>query len=119
MGKRALSSPVCRINVLEGVKSRVLACGVEPFYAGLCSLLCSELHSYGLFDSNGYAAMMYSLKKFFPLYTFYNAIAFGAQLDEYLYWWTPFKWDEEGGRMRFLNWLIEQYRDDETDLRTL
>lgn len=121
MGERALNSPVRRIDVLESVKSEVKACKDFRYFAGLCPLLCSALRSYGLLDyyDMSYPVRMYSLEKFFPLYTLDNAVEFGAKLDGYMYWWPHFKWDEEGGRMRFLNWLIEQYKDDETDLRTL
>lgn len=31
------------------------------------------------------------------------------------YWWPPDDW--EGSRMDFLNWLIDQYEFDTTDLR--
>ena len=120
MGERALNSPVRRIDVLERVKSEVLACYDAPNITGLCPLLCSELYSYGLYDGNVFLqARMDALKKFFPLYTHDNAVEFGARREENMYWWPPFVWDEASGRMRFLNWLIEQYKDDETNLRTI
>lgn len=36
-----------------------------------------------------------------------------------LYWWEPHTWELNGGRLGFLNWLIEQYKDDKTNLRKL
>lgn len=43
-------------------------------------------------------------------------VCFGAERNGG-YWWHPSDW--QGGRMDFLNWLIEEYKDDKTDLRTL
>lgn len=124
MGERALNSPVRRIDVLESAKSEVKSFDDYTCFGGLCSLLAEALRYYGiLLDGMSFCGRMDELKKFFPLYTHDNAVKFGArsgeQMSEYTFWWPSFVWDEEGGRMRFLNWLIEQYKDDETDLRTL
>lgn len=124
MGERALNSPVRRIDVLERVKLRVIAWGDFPLQAGLCPLLCSALHAYGLIeDDMDSTPRMYELRRFFPLYTLDNAVKFGALREEYAsnptFWWPPFIWNSQGGRMRFFNWLIEQYKDDETNLRTI
>lgn len=35
------------------------------------------------------------------------------------FWWRPRVWELNDGRLGFLNWLIEQYKDDKTDLRKL
>jgi hypothetical protein len=50
----------------------------------------------------------------FPLFTRENAKPFGAS-DTGTYWWPLGIWNT--GRMDFLNWLIEQYQNDETDIR--
>ena len=34
------------------------------------------------------------------------------------YWWEPYTWKLNGGRLGFLNWMIEQYKDDKTNLKT-
>lgn len=52
----------------------------------------------------------------FPLFTRRQALSFGAK-EWGCYWWKPCVWDT--GREAFLDWLIEQYKDDKTDLRTL
>lgn len=124
MGERALNSPVRRIDVLESIKSEVKSFDDYTCFAGLCSLLAEALRYYGiLLDGMSVSDRMDALKKFFPLYTRENAAEFDARRDEHksehTFWWPPFEWDESSGRMRFLNWLIEQYKDDETDLRTL
>lgn len=49
-----------------------------------------------------------------PELTFHNAKKFGADGYEYGYWWKPWVWDN--GRLDFLNWLIEHYKDDTEDL---
>ena len=35
------------------------------------------------------------------------------------FWWQPRVWELDGGRLGFLNWMIEQYKDDKTNLRKL
>lgn len=124
MGERALNSPVRRIDVLERVKSEAMAFDDLTCFGGLCSLLAYALRSYGLIeDCISFQAGMDALKKFFPLYTHDNAVEFGARsydnMSEHTFWWPSFVWDEASGRMRFLNWLIVQYKDDKTDLRTI
>ena len=57
----------------------------------------------------------FQLSRYFPLFTRQNAIAFGASGAGY--WWPIGDWSS--GREEFLNWLIEQYKDDQTDLKTI
>lgn len=125
MKRVAFDSPVVhRIDVLESAKLEVKAFDDCMNFGGLCPLLCSALRSYGLLEDDIYFSVnMDALKKFFPLYTHDNAVEFDAWRDKPMsgceFWWPPFVWDDSSGRMRFLNWLIEQYKDDDTDLRTL
>lgn len=35
------------------------------------------------------------------------------------FWWQQCVWELNGGRLGFLNWMIEQYKDDKTNLRKL
>jgi hypothetical protein len=35
------------------------------------------------------------------------------------FWWKPYSWKLNGGRLGFLNWMIEKYKDDKTNLRKL
>ena len=43
-----------------------------------------------------------------------NANNFGARLAMSGYWWPPKVWDT--GRMAYLDWLIEIFKDDNTNL---
>ena len=77
---------------------------------GLCALLRGALRYYGIY--------FYEAEEVFSLFTNKNARLFNAQsahIDDY--WWPPFEWNT--GRLQFLDWLIDQYKDDPTDLTTL
>lgn len=78
--------------------------------SGLCWALCVALKDYGMYCEYSH------LSKYFPLFTRDNAFAFGAA-EDCMYWWPANNWST--GREDFLNWLIEQYKDDQTDLRTI
>jgi hypothetical protein len=56
-------------------------------------------------------------KKLFPKLSRSNAYDFHLNEDDDGYWWVPGDW--KGGRMQFLDWLIEEYRDDKEDLRNI
>ena len=77
---------------------------------GLCNTIGRALLYYGII------AYSSDLSTYFPLFTRYNAAVFGAS-ESNSYWWTVGDWST--GREDFLNWLIEQYKDDQTDLKTL
>lgn len=77
---------------------------------GLCYAIHKSLYEYGIIT--GYLGLI----TYFPLFTRNNALAFGAsESDDF--WWPIGNWST--GRKDFLNWLIKQYRDDKTDLRTI
>jgi hypothetical protein len=76
---------------------------------GLCSLLHGALQNYGICCEPN---------EVFPLFTNRNARLFGAKFTTSCdYWWPKDDW--ETGRLQFLDWLIEQYKNDPTDLTTL
>ena len=99
---KILDWPVTRVDVLRKAKSYK-----GP---GLCLAIQQALLYYGLYP------VRWSLSKTFPLFTRENAKRFGGDPSR-LYWWPIDEWNT--GRMDFLNWLIEQYKNDNTDLRKL
>lgn len=97
------SHPVTRLMVLKKAK--------ELKRAGLCYSIQEAMAYYGL----SFVSLI-ALTSLFPLFIRTNARRFGANCSG-SFWWVPRVWDT--GREDFLDWLIEQYRDDKTDLRTL
>lgn len=102
--------PVTRVEILTYAKR--LAEKHPDRYLGLCLLIQDSLRFYGI------TTQCYTTEEryYFPLYTRQNAFCFGATKDT-AYWWHPCQWNT--GRMDFLDWLIEQYKDDKTNLRKL
>ena len=97
---------ITRLQVLEKAKDLYVN-DLCHNYSGLCTLLKHSMMSLELYS--------YKIThRYFPLFTFENAKKFGADGDEYWYWWDSYNWDN--GRLDFLNWLIEQYKGDDTNL---
>lgn|GEM_PF-4375914 len=94
---------VTRLMVLQKAK--------ELKRAGLCYSIRDAMFYYDLPDVS-----IPELPSYFPLFTRANAIPFGAGLRG-SFWWEPRVFDT--GREAFLDWLIVQYKDDKTDLRTI
>jgi len=103
---RRKARPVCRVDVLKRVRNH--------HDLGLCYSISDALLHFKLPPYNGICD---TVKYYFPLFTRKNASAFDANGE--LYWWPCGEWIPGKGRMAFLEWLIEQYKDDKTDLRTL
>ena len=94
--------PVTRKEVLERAKK------IKKY--GICYSITQALVGYDiLFDCR-------FLNIWFPKFVRDNALQFGANTYS-KWWWEPDVWDT--GRMDFLDWLIEQYKDDKTDLRKI
>lgn len=99
--KIKFNRPLYRVDILRCVKY------IER-HSGLCSSLYFALtHCNVSINTATYP---------FPLMDRKNAVPFNAQSFT-AYWWPIGDWT--GGRMDFLNWLIDQYKDDKTDLRKL
>lgn len=96
--------PVTRVEVLKHAKELQ---GTHQ-YSGLCWLLNKALEDYGLWWADPLTT--------FPEFKFENARHFGAYT-EYGYWWEEGRWDT--GRLDFLNWLIQEYKDDRMNIRKL
>lgn len=85
-------------------------------YGGLCKALINALNHYGI-STRGV-----NIDYYLPL--FRNHIAgtqFNAKIN-YLgdtgeFWWPKGNWNM--GRLDFLKWLLEQYKDDKTNLKEL
>ena len=93
--------PVYRKDILEYAKNMD-----KEGFSGLCMLIDSSI-----FDFN----LLHKWKVvLFPLFKRGNALSFGAD-KEWAYWWEEDDWS--GGRMQFLDWLIEQYKNNREDLR--
>ena len=95
--------PIYRVDVLKLVKKNYRD------YSGLCYSIRISLYELSNYNIVPYVNLRY----YFPLFRRDNAKMFGA--DGYVFWWTANDWTT--GRMDFLDWLIEQYKDDKTDLR--
>lgn len=84
-------------------------------HGGLCVSINKALEHYGI-----YTKPMLN-ENIIPLFTNNNASSlFNATsyCDSYqIYWWPKGRWNT--GRLDFLKWLIEQYKDDKTNLKEL
>lgn len=75
--------------------------------AGVCRALWESLRHY---DIN------ININKYLPLATFDNAKRFRAIQLSSGYWWLFNDWTN---RIKYLKWLLEQYKDDKTNLKKL
>jgi hypothetical protein len=98
---------ITRLDVLKKAKGLYVN-GICRDYSGLCKVLRYSIAFFGHYIPT------IVMHRYLPLFTFENAKKFGANGDKRWYWWKPYEWDT--GRLDFLNWLIEQYRDDDTNL---
>lgn len=78
--------------------------------SGLCISIHKALRYYGI-DISPMA-----IEIIIPLFTVNNAISLFNAKPNY-YWWPRGKWDT--GRLDFLKWLLEQYKNDKTNLKEL
>ena len=95
--------PVTRKEVLKRAK--------KLKRVGLCSSIAEALRNYGV-----YSNVPHLFTEYFPKFREEEALNFGAEW-KLGWWWEPDVWNT--GRMDFLDWLIEEYKDDKTDLRKL
>ena len=81
---------------------------------GVCGLLKSSLQYYGFRNEH-------ITTQVFPLHDIDNADEFRSASDNFcgLYWWPRGDFRKNSGRMKYLLWLYEQYRDNDEDLRTM
>lgn len=106
--------PIYRIQVLEWAKKDFM---LDKYSTGLCKSIGNALEYFNLCERNSLLA--HKIPFFFPLFNFQNAKKLNnADGNEYGYWWNILgkKSDE---RIKFIDWLIEQYKDDKEDLNGL
>ena len=104
--KNFLHLPVTRYELLQYAKELQAA----HAYRGLCHLLDDALMGYDIHPLH--------LDELLPKYNIEYARCFGAHYHLYHgYWWERGRWDI--GRLDFLNWLINEYKDDKTNIRKL
>lgn len=96
---------VTRVEVLKKAKD------FKSDSFGLCYAICAALSFYNIPSCGSFG-----MELLFPLFRREKAYRFGASICS-PYWWPAGKWDT--GREDFLNWLIEKYKYDTTDLKEL
>ena len=103
---RLFKLPVRRKSVLTLAKE----IRTEQLRVGLCSAISSALIEHGIWKDR-------TLEEYFPEFTFENAKEKSkADGTKEFFWWIDY---DDPNRMKFLDWLIKQYEDDNTNLRKL
>lgn len=99
-------NPIYRIDILEYVKNH------HEEYYGICEGIEDACCKFQL-------GSPYSSRLIIPKLSLRYAKNFSIRekATEDGFWWKPNNWDT--GRLDFLNWLINEYKDDKTDLRYL
>lgn len=106
--KIIFNRPIYRVDILRYVKY------IEQ-RSGLCHSISSALSHCNVYKTTE-TDVGAVVSRFFSLMFRKNAEHFNASYNAG-FWWPVGDWT--GGRMDFLNWLIDQYKDDKTDLRKL
>lgn len=100
--KKLFRKPIYRVDILNH------AIRHHRRNNGVCSAIDEGLYAIGI--NVNYDAILL----IFPAHNFMNASQlFGAEANAY--WWPQGDWS--GGRMEYLLWLRDQYKDDKEDLR--
>lgn len=101
---------VYRIDILKRAKYLLKRHEVE----GICRAIVCALRDYDI-------RITFHIRTIFKLLNYniaknnFNATA----LDEEGYWWKPGRFHIFSDRRKYVNWLIEQYKNDKKDLRKL
>lgn len=106
--KIIFNRPIYRVDILRYVKY------IERF-SGLCHSLFVAQTRCNVCETTETDIGAF-VSRYFPLMLRKNAEPFNVHPFD-SYWWPAGDWT--GGRMNFLNWLIDQYKDDKTDLKKL
>ena len=105
--KKFFHLPMYRVDVLRAVREN------RSRYMCLCNAIACALRP--LVD---FYPSYVSIKYYFPVFGGKEVFNFGAHANrEDTYWWLVGVWST--GRLDYLDWLIEQYKDDKTDIRKL
>lgn len=101
---------ISNLFIIPVTKSEVLKRAKKYKNLGLCYAIGEALRDYNI-------KYVY-ISSIFPLFNIEEAKRFGVGCYNYGgFWWPVGNW--ETGRMDFLNWLIEHYKEDNEDLRKL
>lgn len=106
------NEPIYRVDILRAVKYNYRGLrggGICTSITRICRVCLNENYSMRWMDCM-------EAKKLFPKLSRFNAHDFHSD-DEGEYWWKINDW--KGGRMQFLDWLINEYKDDEENLRNI
>lgn len=95
----SIYGPITRKEVLEYAKHNK--------HQALCITIILALFHYGIYISTSEIDLL------FPLFSRKNAFRFGASPFK-PFWWPRGEWNT--GRKDFLDWLIEKYKNDKTNL---
>jgi len=89
-------------------------------YSGICPLLSNAIDDITNHQGPNFVILTNREKrKLFPKYRrIYAIILFHAPISAGSYWWDRRSWKEEG-RLGFLRWLYDQYKNDTEDISNL
>lgn len=108
--KRLFHMPIYRNDILR--------CALSHYHSsGLCYAIRESLRTAGVVDTVAYR----HLRVYFPLFTEknsrrFNRDDFNARYFTEGYWFPKYDWVR---RREFVLWLMERYKNDKTDLRTI
>lgn len=103
--------PVKRNTILNEVRNHLLINQDKPC-RGTCVLIMQMLLEHDI-DTIANKELI----EYFPDFTYENASTqFGAKSDTDNFWWPR---NDYKSRIKFLDWLIEHYKNDRTNLREI
>ena len=106
------NEPIYRVDILRAVKYNYRGLRGD----GICTSI-SKMCRIHLKQNASLRDMNYKeTKNLFSKFSRSNAHDFHLDGDD-AYWWRPGDW--KGGRMQFLDWLIEEYKDNKENLRNI
>lgn len=101
---------VYRIDILKRAKYLLKRHKVE----GICSAITCACRDYNIhipyFINTIFKLLNYNIAK-----NNFNATG----IDKQFYWWKPGRFHIFSDRRKYVNWLIEQYKNDKKDLRKI
>jgi len=105
--KKLFHRPIYRVDVLMAVREN------HSRYKCLCNAIACTLRPLtGLYPSIEF------IQYYFPLFGGRKVFDFGAYNNhESCYWWPVGDWST--GRLDYLDWLIEYYKNNKKDIRKL
>lgn len=122
--KRLFFRPIYRVDVIDWAIKH------HKKYEGVCMALYDGLKHAGIkkrpipFPEGNTSWMVLTINdvfEIFPAHNYANAHhlfnARNLRFENYSLWWSSRDWD--GGRLDYLKWLREQYKDDKTPIKSI